>query len=196
MVWLSDPRQPSAKQRDRGPQVHPGLVVFRGLAVPVQALIAGGDAPDGPVLAIEDLGGGEAGIDFHAQGLGLGGQPAAKAAQADDVVAPVPHTSRHGQGKGPALRQKHEPVVRGRSIERRAPLLPVGDQLNQALRIQHRARQDVGADLGALVDQTDGDRSFVFGRQLAEPDGRRQPRRPAADDDHVEMHGVRSMVPR
>ncbi len=54
-----------------------------------------------------------------------------------------------------------------------------------ALRLQHRAGHDMGADLAALFDQAHGH----LGGKLLQPDRRRQPRRAAANDHHIEFHG-------
>jgi hypothetical protein len=43
-----------------------------GGAVLADAHVAGGDADDAPAVFLQHLGGGEAGIDFDAQRLGLG----------------------------------------------------------------------------------------------------------------------------
>ena len=73
-------------------------------------------------------------------------------------------------------------------LDRRALLLPVGDKLVQADRIDHRARQDVGADLRALLEHADRHFVVALGRELLEADRRRQPGRAAADDHHVIFH--------
>ena len=56
------------------------------------------------------------------------------------------------------------------------------------LGIDHRARQDVRADFRALFEHADRDVAALFGRELLQPDRRRQARRPRADDHHVVRH--------
>ncbi len=80
-------------------QLHARLVRLGGLAVAADAHVAGGDAFYRTILVVEHLGAGEAGVDFHAEGLGLLRQPAADIAQADDVVAVVEKAARE-QGVG------------------------------------------------------------------------------------------------
>ncbi len=46
----------------------------------------------------------------------------------------------------------------------------------------------MGADLGGLFQHTDADVLAALGGQLLQADGRRQPGRPAADDDDVVFH--------
>src|SRR5690606_37357506 len=70
-------------------QFHARLVGTFLLAVPADAHVAGRNALNAAVLVIEDFGTREAGIDLNAEGLRLLGQPAAKVAKADDVVAVV-----------------------------------------------------------------------------------------------------------
>src|SRR3546814_457984 len=82
-----------------------------------------------------------------------------------------------------------ERVLRHRRAERRAPLLPVGNELVQGPRLQHRAGQDVGADLGALLQDADGDLPAGFRRKLLQPDRGGQARGPGADDHDVVFHG-------
>ena len=74
-----------------GVQLDPRLVVGAGSARLVQAHVAGGDSLDGPAGVVKNLGGGEAGIDFDAQVLGLGRQPAAEVAEAESIAALVAH---------------------------------------------------------------------------------------------------------
>src|SRR3546814_1535293 len=50
------------------------------------------------------------------------------------------------------------------------------------------AGEDMGADLGALLENADGDLLAAFRRKLAQPDGRRQTGRTGTDDDHVVLH--------
>src|SRR3546814_17889477 len=79
-------------------------------------------------------------------------------------------------------------LLADRRVQRRALLLPVGDQLVQRPRLQHRAGEDVGADFRALLENADGDLLAALGRKLAQSDGRRPTGRAGADDDHVVLH--------
>ena len=54
--------------------------------------------------------------------------------------------------------------------------------------IDDRARQDVRADLRALLEQADGDLVAALGGELLQADRRREPGRAAADDHHVVFH--------
>ena len=89
-----------------------------------------------------------------------------------------------GSLKDLCLGQEQEAVLARRRVQRRALLLPVGDQLVQRAGFDHRAGQDVGADLAALFHQADRH----VGGELLQPDRRRQARRPAAHDHDVELH--------
>ncbi len=134
-------RAPAAfgEQGVAGAQFHAGRVLVGRLAFAVDAHVAGGDPDHGPLIVVEHFGGGEAGINFHPQFLGLRRQPAAQVAQADDVVAVIVHLRRGGEFIGGFAGQQQEAVVRGRGIQRRALVLPIGDQLVQGARFDHRA---------------------------------------------------------
>ena len=54
------------------------------------------------------------------------------------------------------LRQQPVVVFAHRHGQRRALVLPVGDQLVEGDRVDHRARQDVRADLAAFLEDADG----------------------------------------
>ena len=160
-------------------------------AVLGDAHVAGGDALHRALLGVEHLGGGKARIDLDAQRLGLRRQPAADVAQADDVVAVVVHQPRQreiGEAERAGLGEPQELVVGHRRLDRRALLLPVGDQLVEADRIDHGAGQYVCADLGALLEHADRDLVAALGSELLQPDRRRQASRPATDDHHVVFH--------
>ena len=166
-------------QRVLGQQVHARRVAVLVLAVLADAHVAGGDAAHRAVLVVEHLGAGEARVDLDAQRLGLLAEPAADVAQADDVVAVVVHQPRHqeiGEAERAGLGQEQELVVAHLGLERRALLLPVGNELVQPDRIDHGARQDVGADLRALLDQADRHLVVALGRELLEADRRRRAR--------------------
>ena len=71
-------------------------------------------------------------------------------------------------------------------LERGALLEEVRDQVAQRRRIEHRAREHVGAGLARLLEHRNRERlAAVCLLQLREPQRRRQARRTAADDEHV-----------
>ena len=151
------------------------------VAVLADAHVAGGDAGDRAVVE-QHLGGGKARIDFDAERFGLRCQPAADVAERDDVIAVVVHKRRHQRVRQPhrAGRPEHiEAVVGDGRLERSvSSLAPVRNEHVEPERIDHRAGQDMGADLAALFD--DDDRGVR--RELFEADRGGKARRPGADD--------------
>src|SRR3546814_5797564 len=104
--------------------------------------------------------------------------PTAEIAEADGVIAMVPHGRRQQSGwEGEtALLGKEQELLLGHGrVERRTLRLPVGNQLVQRARLQHRAGQDMGADLRALLDDADAEVLSVLGAKLLEANRRRQP---------------------
>src|SRR4051812_22116710 len=65
-----------------------------------------------------------------------------------------------------------------------AAVAPARQQPVDADRVDHRAGQDVGADLRSLLQEHDGE----VGIDLLEADRRGETGRPGADDHHVEFH--------
>ena len=134
------------------------------------------------------IGGGKARIDLDAERFGLAGQPAADIAERDDVVAVIVHQRRHhevGQAERAGRPEHQETVVGDRRLERMIVLVaPAGQQPVDADRIDHGARQDMRADLRALLEHDDG----KLGVDLLQPDRRGKPGRSGADDHHVEFH--------
>ncbi len=180
-----------ADQRVLGVQLHAGCVAVLVGAVLGDAHIAGGDALHRAILIVEDLRGGEARIDLDTQRLGLLAEPAADLAQADDVVAVVVHQARQqevGESVGAALGQEEELIVGDLGFERRALFLPVRNELVEADRIDHGARQNVGAEFRALFEHADGDFVVALCGELLQADRRRQSGRTAAHDHHVVFH--------
>ncbi len=82
------------------------------------------------------------------------------------------------------MAEQVEAVLGDGGGDRRAALAPVGQQRVEADRVEDRAGEDVGADLGALFEHDDR----AVGVELLQPDRRRQPGRAGADDDHVVLH--------
>jgi hypothetical protein len=96
-------------------QLHAQLEFTSGLAVLAHAHVAGGHALDGAVFVEQHFGRGKARENFHAQGLGLVGQPLAEEAQAHDVVAFVVEALGQqpvGRAQRALLAQEHHGVGR------------------------------------------------------------------------------------
>src|SRR5690606_41281552 len=91
---------------------------------------------------------------------------------------------------GAAFGPEQETVLGDLGVQRRAALAPVGYQLAEGTRVHDRARQDVCADLGALVDDAHADLGAPVGGELLQTDGGREAGGPAADDHDVELHRV------
>ncbi len=129
--------------------------------------------------------------DLDAQCLGLLRHPAHDVGQAGDVVAVVAEVRRQqevGHAPGALLVHEEEDVLGHGHVQRRALFLPVGDQLRQRDRVDDRARQDVRAGLGALLEHHDRNLLALLLRQLLQVDGGGQPRGAAADHHHVVFH--------
>ena len=140
-----------------------------------------------PCIVEQDFGGGKARIDFDPERFRLAGEPAADAAERDDEVAVIAHQRRHqeiGQPQRAAGRQKIEAVLGDLGFDRRVLGAPIGQQAIEPDRIDHRAREDMGADLGALLHHHDRDVRI----DLLEADGGAEPGRAGADNHHVEFH--------
>jgi hypothetical protein len=162
-----------------------------GLAVLEYTHVAGSNALDRAILVEQHLGAGEAGIDLDAQRFGLLAQPAADIAERNDVIALVMEALGQqpvGHLEAVVLGKDEEAVLADRGVERRAVLLPVGQQFVECPRIDDGAGEDVGADLGTFLDLADGNLLFPLRRQLLQAYGGRQPRGAAPDDDNVEFH--------
>ena len=167
------PTRALGKEGVAGVQFHARLVVGPVAAVASNAHVAGRDALHRTVVVVEDLGGWESGENLDPELLRLPRQPTAQIAEAKRVGALVVHEGRHhnsGIAELALLRQHPMVVLGDRHGQRRAPVLPVGNQLVQRLGIDHRARKDVSADLAALFE--DADRKFPpgLGGQLLEAD--------------------------
>ena len=178
------------KNRLPGVQFHPRLKAVRRLPVLAQPHVAGSHALDRAVLVIEDFSGGEAGIDFDAEGFGLLAQPTAEVAEADDVVTVIAHLRRRRQLERAAFAEIEQAVFSGRRVQRRTAFLPVGEELGQRTRFEHGAGQDVGTDFGALFQQTHRDFAAGLCSQLLDADRSGEPRRAAADDHDVVFHCI------
>ena len=98
------------------------------------------------------------------------------------------HLRRGRQPPGAGAGQQQKAVLDSRGNERRGALAPVGEELVERARLEDGAREDVGADLRALLD--DADRNLAAGRrgELLQADRGGEARRPGADHDHVVFH--------
>src|SRR3569623_1424816 len=175
-----------------GVELEPRLVI--GLVAPVlrDAHVASRDTLHRAVVGVEDLGGCEARENLYAEYLGLPRQPAAHITQAAGIRPLVVHESGREQVR------HREPLLPGQNpmlvvVDRHlglwaAALAPIGDQLVEAARVDHRTRQYVRADFRALFEHAHRDLAALFRRDLLQPDRRRQPRRPRTDDHHVVRH--------
>ena len=73
-----------------------------------------------------------------------------------------------------ALGQDPELVLFDRSFDRRTFLSPVGDEFVDADRVNHRARKNMGTDLGSLFDDAYGGLVASLCRELLQADGGRK----------------------
>ena len=80
----------------------------------------------------------------------------------------VVHLWRRGQLERSGFCQEQEAIGLRRGVQRRALFLPVRDQFIQRAWFQHRAGQDVAADLAGFLHQTD----CHLGVELLQPDRR------------------------
>ena len=169
-------------------QLHSRLEIRLWLSVAPHPHVPGGHAAHRAVLGIEHFGCREAGEDHHLERFRLFGEPAAQAPEADDVVAPVVHLGRRRQADRAPRGEEQEAVIDGRRVERRAALLPVRKQFVEGARFDDGPGEDVGADLGALLDEAHRKLPIVLQAELAKPDCRAQTGGTAADDDDIELH--------
>ena len=176
-------------------QLDAGLEARLRLPVASDAHVPGRHPLDRAVFAVEHLGSGKARKDRDVERLRLLAEPAAQVPEADDVVAGVVHLGRGRQPHRAAPGQEEEPVLARGGVQRRPALLPVREQLVERTRLQHRAGEDVGADLGPLLDDADGEVRAVLRAKLPQPDRGGQSRRPRPDDDDVELHRLAFHVP-
>ena len=137
-----------------GGDVGAGLEVAQRVAVLAAALVAGADAAHDAVLD-EQLRGGGLGEDVGAGLLGLLGQPARQLGDRDDVVAVVAERRRRRlERQGPVGAQHPvDRVLVDLAVGRPVLGLEVGEELLQARRAHHRAREVVGAADLALLDR-------------------------------------------
>ena len=156
------------------------------VAILGDAHVAGSDAGDRIVLE-QNFRGGKARIDFDAERFGLVRQIAADIAERNDEIAVIAHQRRHQRERQPQRSRSAERVeaVGGDfGLDGRIFAAPFRNETVEADRIDHRAGEDMRADLGALLDHDDG---FVR-CELLEPDRGGEAGRPGTDDHGIEFH--------
>ncbi len=79
-------------------------------------------------------------------------------------------------------------VLGDRDGERAVEVLPVGQQFVERARIDHRAGEDMGADLRAFFEDADGNLAAGLGGELLQADGGGEAGGAGADDHHVIRH--------
>jgi hypothetical protein len=186
-IFDSEPRAPSAKS------VYLPRSSMLVAAVAGDAHVAGDDAFDRAVCAEDDIGDGEAGIDLDAETFGLLGEPAREAAEAAGIATVIAHERRHEEVRhadAAGLPQIVEAIFADLGLQRRAHVAPVGQEAVERHGIDHGARQDMRADLGALFEHDDGDVLALFARELLQPDRGGETGRAGADDHDVELHAL------
>ncbi len=115
-------------------------------------------------------------------------QPAAQIAEADDVIAVIRHLRWGWQVQRTRLRQQQKTIFGRRGDKRRLSVAPVGDQLVERPRLEHRAGQDVGANLGALFHDANRKLTLACYGQLFQTDRRRETGWSGPDDHDVVLH--------
>jgi len=72
-----------------------------------------------------------------------------------------------------------------RGIEGGSLLFPVRYQFIQCPRLQHRTREDMGADFGSFFQQANAEFQALFHGQLAQANRGRETCGPAANNQHI-----------
>ena len=181
------------EQRVLATQFHArGVQAFFRIAFAVDAQVTGDDPADHAIFVEQGFLCGEARVDFHAQVLGLLGEPAAQVAQGDDVVAFVVHGLGHKEVRNLdgclGVAQHIDIIAHDRGVERGAELFPVREQFVQGPRFEHRAGEDMSTDFGAFFDHADANFLTGFGGLLLQSAGGGKTSGAGTDDDHVEFH--------
>jgi hypothetical protein len=141
-----------AEHGDLGEDVHTRLEVALGLAVLVDAHVAGAN-PDHAVAFGEDLGAGEARVDLDARGLAPLGHPPRHVAQRNHVVAALSKVGEvHRRPDRPLAREDVGHGVGADVLGGESLIREVRHQLGDALRVHRRTGEDVLTDGLALFD--------------------------------------------
>ena len=115
-------------------------------------------------------------------------QPFSKLLNRDDVI-PVVAERRRREGKLDLARSCEEvdAILVDLCGQRRPFGFEVGDQLPEGTRIQHGARQQMRTGFRRFFEEGDAQRLSSRLLELGKPECRRQPRRPTADDQDVDV---------
>jgi hypothetical protein len=90
---------------------------------------------------------------------------------------------------GAGLGEIEEPVFLYAGVQRTVRVVaPVGQQAVETDRIDHHAREDMGADFRALFHDHDRNVAIVTGSGLADADRGSQPGRACTHDHDIEFH--------
>ncbi len=155
--------------------------------------IAGSNPDHTARLVIKQFGCGKARINLDTQRLCFAGEPFHHLTQRDDIVAVIIHQWRHhpvGKANRHRGAKKEKAVILHLRGDRGTLLLPVGDKLVDADRVNDGARQDMGAGLRALLDDDHRNFGTIIHRQLFETDGGGQTCRSGANNHHIVVHLV------
>ena len=168
-------------------QFHARLIGVRPCAIGVLAELPRNHAFHFAIVAIDQLRTGHAGKNLNAQFLGLFGHPTTDIAHGDDVIAMIVHQPRHHDIRQPypaAFAEHVEIVLPDRHGDGRAFVFPIGDQHIQASGVEHRTREDMRANLGALFQH----HHIQIGVELFQTDRSGKPRRTRPHDHHIIFH--------
>jgi hypothetical protein len=180
------------EHRVPGPKLHAPRKTLLGGPVLGDAHVARGDADDAVLVVEQDFGGREPGIDLGAERLRLRAEIAADIAERADEVPVIAHQLGHehvGQPHARGRPQIQELVARHLRMQRAALVgAPLRQEAVEPDRVDHRPRENVGADLGSFFHDDDRKLRSLLGRELPEADRGRQPGRTGAHDDDVELH--------
>ena len=95
-----------------------------------------------------------------------------------------------GQRERARLGKQHKGVLVDGGLDRRTSLFPVGDEFIESARLEDVPRQNVRADLGALLDDANAKIFARLERELLQPNRGRKPRRPRANSDDIVLHHI------
>ena len=176
--------------------VHSRLEVRALGAMTPNAAVAGPHADD-PFSIHQELGAGKAREHVDAFGFDEVRQPFAQLLKRNDVVAVIPQRwRREGKRDLAGRREEVDAIVVHFRREGRAFRLEVGHELRERSRIEHSARQQMRSRLRGLLEDGDAERLACRLLQLCKPQRRRQPRRPAADDQDIDVERFSLAHPR
>ena len=210
------------EQRLASAQLAAALEAVFQRAVLCNADVARRDPRHAAILVIEDFRGCETRIYLDAKLLRLFTKPANELPEADNVVALVVlprardarlkikrrelvcerlartdqlrREQEIGQRERARLGQQHKGVLIHRGLDRRTSLFPVRDQLIERARLKDVPRQNVRANLGALLDNAHAEVLARLERELLQSDRGREPGRAGTDRDDIVLHYLARLV--